>query len=113
MILVSDCVYGPERGGVAAIGQAGEGPGARAVGEWLAVDLAWSLAMSTAGFPLKVKVASSKVMVPVGPVAIAVSGGVVSTMKVLVAGVGSGVPPVHRPHSERVGAFDQGRCGVR
>ena len=38
----------------------------------------WIFAVSEAGSPLKVKVASSVVMVPVGPELIWVSGGVVS-----------------------------------
>ena len=47
----------------------------------------WILAVSAAGLPAKVKVASSVAMVPEGPVLIVVSGAVVSTVKVRVAGV--------------------------
>ena len=45
----------------------------------------WILAVSAAGLPAKVKVASSVAMVPEGPVLIVVSGAVVSTVKVRVA----------------------------
>ena len=52
----------------------------------------WTLAVSEAGSPAKVKVAWSVAMVPEGPESIVVSGGVVSTVKVRVAGVGSVLP---------------------
>ena len=92
LVLVSGGVLGSEGGGVGAVGEAGEGLRAGAVGEGLESIRHWILAVSPAGVPAKVKVAWLVAMVPEGPVLIVVSGGVVSTVKVRVAGVGSWFP---------------------
>ena len=82
---LNSAVWGPSVRPVKVFGLAQSVKGSESIWHWI-------LAVSPAGSPLKVKVAWSVVMVPEGPESIVVSGGVVSTVKVLVAGVGSWFP---------------------
>ena len=78
-------VWGPSDRPVKVFGDVQSAKGSESI-------LHWTLAVSEAGVPLKVKVAWLVAMVPVGPESIVVSGGVVSTVKVRVAGVASWFP---------------------
>ena len=78
-------VWGPSERPVKDFGEVQSAKGSESI-------LHWTLAVSEAGSPAKVKVAWSVAMVPVGPESIVVSGGVVSTVKVRVVGVASWFP---------------------
>ena len=78
-------VWGPSERPVKVLGDEQSAKGSESIRHWI-------FAVSEAGVPEKVKVAWLVVMVPVGPESIVVSGAVVSTVKVLVAGVASWFP---------------------